>query len=490
MHCFMLLKNTVLFFTLFIYFTTFGQGQMPKNKGSYKAALMLMPSPTLSQNFYGIPCQAQPYNTDPYFATGYKYQGTQGSVSNFIKEAVMYVEWWTLLNEPVERYMFKWISSGFYTAEYTDSKGRLKIRTINRQELQKYPDLLASFDNIAPIAMGMEVNFNIGEIDDDDYNKFKKKYNILTSLGSAGYKPESDFVCKIKDHSLLLERSGRDAPLVVPEMSSGWPAFTNTKNTGKFPQWIELLCMGKTIAINSFKVTNITWPVDGMISIAKRLDKYEEDALNPTPAQQVDSAKAPGMETLSDDFWNKPDVVDTEMEIYKDPSTGLYGLKNKTKVLPATHNSLTKVKGQKTYFYSDKSIFEKSGQVITINGESIFSTIVYEPNNNTFSFSKFIRNYYKSKCNYGSCTKLDFKFDNQTKTNADAFISLDNAYFTNNCMKPGFVPQPSKPGELTKLNICLDQYVYINEVRLITTDNSLKVIDNKIYYQKSTSGIQ
>lgn len=258
-----------------------------------------------------------------------------------VKEAVLFLEWWTLLGDPVERYMFKWTTSGYYEVRYQDN-GSFTTQTIYRTKLLKYPDLLKWFDNLAPSNVSLEIQFATGALDDQDYNDFRRKYNILEDLGSAGYKV--GYRTQVNGANWLFAASGQNPPFIVPQIATGgWPEFLGMSadaSGDKKQQLIELFRLAKAVNITSFKVIDIDWNVADMVALARRFNNYEKGELSPT--ELAENAGALKRATGGDEFWDVPDFVLSEMEVYRDPTTYRYGLKEKKgkRALPAIYSSI------------------------------------------------------------------------------------------------------------------------------------------------------
>lgn len=203
------------------------QGIIPKAKdGSFKGALALTSQSSLTK---GLPTAVSPYpgKTDPMLErNSWMYSDDKlTAVRGFVKDAVLIFQWWTLLGDPIEKYEFKWVTSGYYEVTY-EEEGREVTKSIYRDQLLKYPDLLKKFDHIEPVNVDVEISLSSGNIDDQDYFDFRKKYNILSSLGSAGYK--SSYTVIAKGDAYLYGASGQNSNFILPAMAlGGWPDFLN-----------------------------------------------------------------------------------------------------------------------------------------------------------------------------------------------------------------------------------------------------------------------
>lgn len=346
---------TKLFLCLvsFLPFQLFAQGSLTFDKGSGKirGALELMPNSSLTGGFQRIPTAHA--DGDPLLARRNWY-GDGPSMRGLVGDAVLYLEWWTLLGDPVERYVFKWVTSGYYEIQYSD-EGKSVQQTIYRKNLEKYPDLLKWFDNIAPNNVDLEIDFATGELGDKEYNDFRNKYNIMGDLGSEGYK--MSYHATVNGANWLFAASGKDPALVVPQIPvGGWPDFlgmpSDVSSTMK-SRLIELFRLGKNVGIKGVRITRIDWSLESLVGLAKRYAKYEKGELS--PEEEVANGETPKNETNGDEFWNTPEVVATPMEVYRDPTNSKYGLKAKNgkRALPALYDQIDE--GTNGVFFARKN---------------------------------------------------------------------------------------------------------------------------------------
>lgn len=327
----LLLLNALL---LLLPIASSAQGKLPLNeKKEVKGVLCFLPSPSLTKGFATV-SSPFPAKTDPAADPETWHSGTGAWVRGIMKEAVLYLNWWVLAGEPVERYQFKWISTGWFEVNYHDAKGASRTRRISRQDLANYPDLQKSFDNIAPENVDVEIEYTVGDVPGQVYADFRRKYNILTSLGAAGYK--ADFKRYVSGSGWLFERSNKDVPFMVPG-SVSWKEFTGTEWNDKTKRMIELMSSSSSVEIRKFRIASIKWPIGSFVYIAKQLDKYEGLEKDTDPETLANEAPLPKPANLTDDFWNEPEFVDADVESYKDGH--YYGLKSrKGKILiPAAY---------------------------------------------------------------------------------------------------------------------------------------------------------
>ena len=320
----------------------FAQGRIPKAKdGSIKGALAFFPQSKLAEGFHTA---TSPFHekTDPVLEPrNWVYSDDKRvAVKGFVKDAVLLFQWWTLLGDPIEKYAFKWTTSGYYEVQY-EEKGQTVFKTIYRSDLVKYPDLLKKFDRIEPMNVNVKISFSSGDIDDQKYYDFRRKYNILSDLGSAGYK--SSYTIESLGVHYLYAPSGQDAPFILPTMAvGGWPDFLNVdkKDDERTKRNIELFRLGRVLNIQSFEITDFEWQFGPFIEIARQFERYEKK--EDSPREVAEKAGLAGENDGGDDFWNHAEVLDAEMEVYRDPTNGKYGLKAKKglRAIPAAYNEL------------------------------------------------------------------------------------------------------------------------------------------------------
>lgn len=369
-------------------------------------------------------------------------------------------------------------------------------REVSRTALQRYPDLLRWFDNIAPSNVDLEITFGTGELTDSDYQAFRRKYNIMSSLGSSGYNVE--FKRAVPGSSWLFERSNRDVPFIVPE-TSGWAQFTGMPESDRQKRTIELFRLGRTVGISSFRITSITWPVDGMIEIAKRLDQYENNAGKElSPAQQVAQAPSPALAGLGDDFWSRPEMAQPEMEVYTDPTTRKMGFRSKNKliVLPAIYSSINPVEGAPGFLKvsqentSGVQLFNNYGKKLTVNGYDSFYDIfagqagqikLVLPLTNQAAFS--------SSCTY-DYNYFDHDRNLRTEAQLKAFMANDASWAAGGCKKKversPDEDQPKYEG-LPRVGFANPTFkLKFLPTTLLTATRQLEVINTEKIYKMST----
>jgi len=366
--------SLLIVLVLLKFFSATAQGHLPKtSKNSFKGALSFLPEWEIAGSYTTL---ASPHSnrTDPLASPKEWITDNDGSMRGIMKEAVLFMEWWTLLGDPVESYLFKWKTSGYYEVMYEED-GKNVNKFVYRTQLEKYPDLLKWFDNIAPGNINFEIGFSMGKLSEKDYRDFREKKSLFSSLGASGFK--MDYNRKVEGIQMLFERSERHPPFNVPVMANGWRDFMGVSSDvsdEKFGDLISLFRMAETVSINYFAITSIRWPIDGMIALAKKFDKYEKEEKRPSPEQLVSQADASPLKTMGDDFWNETDIPKGDVEIYMDPTNFKYGLrsKNKRTVTASIYNNIVQSSDKQHFFAntSDETIaYTKFGkEVARISG--------------------------------------------------------------------------------------------------------------------------
>lgn len=296
-------------------------------KGSFLGAMEFLPNSQLSKGYQRVR-SAFMGATDPLVDPKKDYTENGETVSGMVRDAVLFFEWWTTGESPLERYQFKWTPSGYYSITYTNDKGNTEYKRVDRGDLEKYPNLLKWFDRIQPTYLNFEFSFSSGDIPDDQYNSFRTRYSILEDLGSAGYSVV--YHRKINGGFIPYTSSGPKDSWTAPSLLlGGWDEFLNFPSdlNSKKDKLIELFKMGRSVNIADFKLTTIKWPISLMKYIAVKLDKYQKGEEAPSPA---DSVNAAAIEKKSgEDTWDQPDMVDADTDPFYDKTVDRYGIKSK-----------------------------------------------------------------------------------------------------------------------------------------------------------------
>ncbi|CAL1519634.1 hypothetical protein [Chitinophaga sp. MM2321] len=363
----------LLSFLLIVVFLPFSysQGKVSIKGKSFSGALSLLPNTKLAE---GLPKIRSPYpgQTDP-LADPDKWHGKEGAMARgMLGDAVLCFEWWTTGETPLERYKFDWTSSGYFEVLYANDNGLNTLKRINRNDLKKYPNLLQRFDNITPLSVDFEFNFNTGDKPEQEYYDFRKRYNIMEDLGSAGY--AIDYTRTLSGTSILYKFSRDKQDWTSPSIVYSWYDFINIPEnlSDKKSRFVELFKMGRSLSITSFKIARIEWKVDEMIEIAQKYTNYENGKEKPSVFDQVKEGKN---ETKSGGgFWDETDMVDADTESFYDSNTRLYGIKtSKGRVLktPAFDHI---VKSTKQKYY----LARKGNEIFLLNnmGAQLYAKIL------------------------------------------------------------------------------------------------------------------
>lgn len=373
-------KITIIIIYLFFTSSIYSQGSIPMNKKAFIGALEFLPNGKLAVGYSRVK-SAYPMHIDPVIDPKNWYVENNQQMSGMLGDAVLFIEWWTKATSPSERYKFDWTSSGYFEVNYIDDKGQNKYQRIDRYKLEKYPNLLQRFDNITPIDINFEITFHSGSISDQDYAGFRKRYNIMESLGSAGY--AVNYTRKLNGDFILYKPSRKKQDWINPGIvQGGWNTFLNIpeKYKDKESRLIELFKMGTTLEISSFRISSIKWRISDFIYIAKKFEDYETGKDKPTAFDEV--ANAEKENKAGDGFWDETDLVDNETESFYDENKRKYGIRTLKKkiLLEGKYDEIKKSPKEKFYIAKkDKTIF-----ILNNTGKEVYSKTFSEyPNYGT-----------------------------------------------------------------------------------------------------------
>lgn len=279
-------KSTALFLALFTSMIVRSQGSIPMQNNGFSGALEFLPNGKLANtsNRIHMPTGS---DTDPLLNSLAWYGSGTEQMRGMVGDAVLFFEWWTTLENPIERFKFDWTGTGYFELKYFDKTGTLVEKRITRQSLVKYPNLLELFDNLCPTNIGIEMNFQSTDYSAQELEDFKKKYRILDDLSAAGF--PSDYTRKIDAKILSCLPSGANQEWVSPGITEGgWNAFLNTPAQFKDVdnRLSDLFKLGKTLRINSFRITEISWNLSDFIYIARKFDEYESNTIRSDSFEQ------------------------------------------------------------------------------------------------------------------------------------------------------------------------------------------------------------
>jgi hypothetical protein len=342
-----------------------GQGNIPMRKKSFTGALEFLPDGKLAEGYRRIR-MSMPKQKDPLISPDNWYVEGNQQMKGMLGDAVLFFEWWTTLGSPAERYKFDWTSSGYFEVSYANDKGVNVFQRIDRYKLEKYPNLLKRFDNITPINIDFELTFHTGDIPDKDYYSFRKRYNIMEDLGSAGY--AVNYTRTVRGDFILYKLSRDKTVWTSPAVFfGGWDAFLNMpeKYEDKKTRLIELFKIGETLVISSFRISKIKWRIRDFIYIAKKFEDYESGRDTPTAFDEV--AEGEKKNKAGDESWDETDVVDFKTEAFYDQRIKTYGVRTlKGRVLvPPKYDQI--VSGGKYYIAKNGNtayLLDNIGRVI------------------------------------------------------------------------------------------------------------------------------
>ena len=149
--------------------------------------------------------------------------------SNLVKELTLGIEWWTLLKEPVEKYLFRWKKgSSVWSQKHMIS--------INEKNLGRYPDLLKKFQGLKPsfIEIQIDVWLDFG----DNYAQKNQQFfkSLPDCLGSSRYaqisgktfyEMKSNYGHRTIDSKVkfLISKAGATGNDLVPGSPKDWSEF-------------------------------------------------------------------------------------------------------------------------------------------------------------------------------------------------------------------------------------------------------------------------
>lgn len=269
--------------------TATAQGQTQKSKGHYQAGL----------DFFGTWGNGTIPHTNPALNGLYAADGWVSGTSNgkavkmkgLLNAAVLKVDWTTLVGEPIENYQFVWKSSGQYDIQYTNSKGQPKLQTITRSQLQKYPDLLKRFDNLAPSNIDFVIEWRIGDQSDADREAYLKKYGLMSSIGSSHPHVKAGFKTTVKGAHLLFDPAGKQPYNVPYSPAGGWAEFLGLPkeyDKTKLTHIKDYFKMSYGQIITNFKAIKVEWNWGELTAIAEKFESYEKGETEPTPKEQIE----------------------------------------------------------------------------------------------------------------------------------------------------------------------------------------------------------
>ena len=113
--------------------------------------------------------QAQSQHSSEYYATSDegRFRAKIGTSSEtalragngFIKSIDIEIQWWSLLNQSVEHYGFRWTRGDSFKLDSGE--------TLRRADLEEYPDLVKRYDDLKPSAVTLSFDANLSATNSD-----------------------------------------------------------------------------------------------------------------------------------------------------------------------------------------------------------------------------------------------------------------------------------------------------------------------------------
>lgn len=287
--------------------------------------------------------------------------------TGFLQDLTLGIEWWTLLGEPVEIYSILWNSTNSYKIEVDGV-----VKTISKEQVTKYPDLLKRFNNIRPYKIdlivyghgdGITTSLKRGNFS-ASHSKFYRKGDAYKTKGQSydPYTLSAHIAYKVPDAKLLVSKSGETSKTPVAESPRTWNYFlgwkqrtsnsnaptadfdylvTNKSETEykalskekqkELDRELKQLYLNTTSFTLSVTIDNIEWPENEMKSIARLYADYESGKKEPSPFEEVAMAEENMQDVdkyTKDDFWGDvAEVEKPELEIFQEGK--LYGVRYK-----------------------------------------------------------------------------------------------------------------------------------------------------------------
>jgi len=250
------------------------------------------------------------------------YQEGGSTINNFMSDAALAIDWWTLFGEPAEQYGFVWKARNYYeiTVPASTGGGTTEVKTVSKSNLSKYPDLLMRYEALKPTEVALEIEWGFGVTDGDIFDQ--TGYSFISYYGT-----QNKFKTAISSANILTEPSGK-SPFAVPGIRQGkGEAFLGLPND--FPKdkvrlLMQLFATTKYFYITQVNITKIKWPITEMKNIAELYDKYEKGELDPAPLQIINEElkKTQNLSAYNNnDFWSEA-FEDEKIKIYADQSPG------------------------------------------------------------------------------------------------------------------------------------------------------------------------
>ncbi len=231
--------------------------------------------------------------------------------SGLVSEMTLGIEWWTLLNEPIEKYLFRWkrgssVFSNAHTLYLSESK------------LQKYPDLLTRYKQLKPQYIKLEIGVWLKHDDiykSDNQAIFKslpdclKKSSYAQISGKTFYEMESDYGTRTINSNghFYISKSGATGDDLSPGSPKDWSEFI--KYTCSIDNRVGLaLFKSSNTASFSLRVLEIKVPEKEINAIAKAYLERE----NPEESKEEEKQETKNENTKSSNNWDDVEESDTK----------------------------------------------------------------------------------------------------------------------------------------------------------------------------------
>ena len=324
-----------------------------------------------------------------------KYSINSFDKTGLVNEIHLNIELWTLMGEPLEKYLFRWIKGNSVTAsDYT---------TLNESILSKYPDLLKRYNSLRP--SNIELRYQVSTelrpeyIDTENLDvcgekfinnlKITKEATWGSNSGASGHRD-----INWKAH-FYIDKAGAIGNELIPSSPKDWLNFIDWGESGVTNQKaLNTFKYASKMTLYGVEVTKMELPMREIDAIAKEFKKREtgeepsdneNDPNNEKEANKtnmwkdLDEANNSGSESDFDNPTNKSNKDDN------DPwsSVGKSASSNNSWTDSETSNSSDDPWSNVSSSEADNSNFEikqKDGKYGVVNaktGKTIFPFIEY-----------------------------------------------------------------------------------------------------------------
>lgn len=237
--------------------------------------------------------------------------------SGLVKEITLGIEWWTLLNEPVEKYLFRWKrGSSVFSAAHNIS--------LSENKLNSYPDLLKRFKELKPnyINVKIETWLNHGDaLSPENQSLFMslpscmQKSTYAPISGKTFYELESNYGTRtINSNShFYISKSGATGNDLSPGSPDNWAEFIKYSCTIDNELAAQLF-KSSTSASFSIKLLSIQVPNNEIDAIAKEYLKRENEEVAEVKETQEHDAKIKELENQLQNLLNQGESNSNELK--------------------------------------------------------------------------------------------------------------------------------------------------------------------------------